>query len=146
MTLVGIQLVHAGLRRTEVVEFRPARLKAAAPGFFVWLASSAVGIALLQMGGFAPVLSSLAPLIALAVAVVAYAIVLLCGGTALKDPAPEYVKAAVDDVWLARVACDACDRSYTAQEMDLGRAGGRVLCLECQDVGTTGVSSTPVSA
>ncbi|MGW6359590.1 purine-cytosine permease family protein [Streptomyces sp. NPDC055092] len=131
---VGIVVTHFVLRpqeRREGPEFRPGRLRAVTPGLGVWIASSAVGIWLTQSPERFPVLSELAPLVVLLVSVVLYALVLVLTPSSLRrradDPRDE-----VDDVWAARIACQLCERSYAAVEMDRDPArGGAAICAGC---------------
>lgn len=138
VTLVGIMVTHRALNRNEIPEFRTSRLKTVAPGFFVWMVSSGVGILLLQLPTQFPTLSALAPLVSLAFAIVLYLVAHFAGGTALKNRSNDAVRESIEDLWAVRVECDSCELSYVAQEMDVAEHRSEVLCLACQ-----GSSSSP---
>ncbi|MES4886695.1 hypothetical protein [Streptomyces sp. NPDC096012] len=127
---VAIALTHILLhRRTEgtLPEFRPGRLRRVTPAAAVWVAVSVVGILLVEWGGAFGATWS-API----------TFVLSAGGYTLvsrfeallhrgDDPREE-----VADAWAARIRCHACDRSYTAVEMDRDpTAGGQAICAGC---------------
>ncbi|GII63735.1 hypothetical protein Skr01_38200 [Sphaerisporangium krabiense] len=136
---VGVVVTHFALtprdRGPGGPEFRPGRLRAFTPGLGVWVVSAAVGIWLTQSPETFPALSQLAPLIALAVSVVLYAVVLKLGPSSLLRRDGD-LRAEVDDVWAARVACGVCERSYVAFEMDRDPAGGDVpVCTACAELG-----------
>ncbi|MCG2621835.1 hypothetical protein LVY72_07875 [Arthrobacter sp. I2-34] len=129
---VGIMIVHWLLDRHKEPEFRPARLRAVAPGFGVWVASSAVGITLLQLPAQLPVLSALAPLVSLAASSLLYWAVRAAGLSAGKPVGADPVRAQVQDVWGTRIKCSGCTLNYVAFEMDTARSGDHPLCLDCQ--------------
>ncbi|WP_150110059.1 purine-cytosine permease family protein [Crystallibacter crystallopoietes] len=133
VTLVGIMATHSALNPRQAPEFRTHRLKAVGPGFMVWIVSSGVGIVLLQLPAQAPVLSALAPMISLGLAVLLYIAVHLAGGSAVKERRADPVRDSVEDLWNVRVECDSCERSYVAQEMDVPEQGQSVQCLACQE-------------
>lgn len=128
---VGIMLIHWLLDRNNEPEFRPARLHSIAPGFVVWVVSSASGIILLQVPASLPTLSALAPLVSLAVSMLLYWAVRAAGLSGRKPLKADLLRSQVTDVWAARVKCSACNMSYVAFEMDTARSGGP-LCLDCQ--------------
>jgi len=133
---VGIVVTHFVTRpaeRRSGPEFRPGRLKAVTPGLAVWIAASGIGIWLTRSSRSLPTLSSLAPLVALGVSVVLYALVLAFGPSSLvergADPRDE-----VADPQAARIACTVCSRSYTAVEMDRDPArDGAAVCTGCAE-------------
>ncbi|MBU8867806.1 purine-cytosine permease family protein [Paenarthrobacter aromaticivorans] len=129
---VGIMIVHWLLDRNKEPEFRPARLKAVAPGFGVWVVSSVLGIMLLQFPMQLPTLSALAPLISLAFSMLLYLAIRKAGLTARRSGAADAVRTQVSDLWGTRVGCDGCGLNYVAFEMDTTRSGDRALCLDCQ--------------
>lgn len=133
VTLVGIMVTHELLHKDKDPEFRASRLTAVAPGFYVWLISSGAGIALLQFGTVLPVLSALAPLVALVLAVGLYIAVNLAGGTSKLYAANDPVRAEISDLWATWIQCTACEHSYVAQEMDSDDERANVLCLACQE-------------
>ncbi|MGO4246186.1 cytosine permease [Paenarthrobacter sp. RAF54_2] len=128
---VGIMMVHWVLDRNTEPEFRPARLRGIAPGFGVWVVSSAAGIVLLQLPTQLPTLSALAPLVSLAASILLYAAVRLAGLSATRVLDADLLRDQIPDVWVARIKCSECDLSYVAFEMDMSRMGGP-LCLDCQ--------------
>ncbi|MEV7005075.1 hypothetical protein [Streptosporangium sp. NPDC051022] len=138
---VGIVVTHFALtpqdRGPDGPEFRPGRLRKATPGLGVWIVSAGIGIWLTQSSATFPTLSQLAPLVALVISVVLYALVLKLGPSSLLrregDPRTE-----VDDAWAARIACAICERSYVAFEMDRDPAnGGAPVCTACGELGRT---------
>ncbi|WP_218146289.1 purine-cytosine permease family protein [Geodermatophilus ruber] len=112
---VAIALVHIAVTRkdTGTPEFRPGRLKAATPAVAVWIVASVIGIYLVESGSTvgatwsAPITFLLAAVGYLAVS--RYDVLLERGN----DPRDE-----VEDAWAARIKCHACEKSYTALEMD----------------------------
>jgi purine-cytosine permease-like protein len=137
---VGVALVHLwSLRRSgrdlTSVEFRPGRIPAFNPGGLgAWFGATAVGVVLkvtdtassqlFEVGGL---------LITFAVACVLYGLALTLARPSWfvmarpHDPLDE-----IGDVELARVRCHACDRSYTAREMDRDpSAGHEAICASC---------------
>lgn len=133
VTLVGITVTHRAFNPRQAPEFRTYRLKALGPGFTVWIVSSGVGIVLLQLPAQLPVLSALAPLISLGLAVALYSAVRLKGGSAARERRADPVREEIEDLWTVRVECDSCERSYVAQEMDVPEQGFGVQCLACQE-------------
>lgn len=129
---VGIMMVHWLLDGDMEPEFRPARLRAVAPGFGVWVVSSALGIILLQVPAQLPTLSALAPLVSLAASALLYWAVRIAGLSARKPARADLLRAQVPDVWGTRIRCSECDLSYIAFEMDTARSADRPLCLDCQ--------------
>lgn len=133
---VGIVLTHFALtpdERKAGPEFRPGRIKRFSPGLIVWIVSAGIGIILAVNPATFPVLSPVAPLVALALSVALYALVLKAlPSTMLNrilDPRNE-----VDDAWSARIRCHRCERSYVAVEMDRDpSAGERAICNTCAD-------------
>ncbi|SEG88765.1 Purine-cytosine permease [Thermomonospora echinospora] len=136
---IGIVFTHFVLTpadRRNGPEFRPGRLRAVTPGLGVWVVASAVGIALTQSPQQFPRLSPLAPVVALAVSVLLYAVVLKLAPSSLLRREGD-LSDEVDDPWAARLACHVCDRSYTAVEMDRDPAAdGAPICAACGEVDT----------
>src|SRR5690606_3059940 len=113
---VGMQLVGWAFNRGKDVEFRPGRIKSVAPGFYLWVAATAIGIVLIEMPDQFPTLSALAPLVTFVVAVVGNALLQLTNATALRAPRRDTVRDQVSDLWGSRIRCQTCDKSYVAIE------------------------------
>ncbi|MEV8569735.1 hypothetical protein AB0436_29945 [Streptomyces sp. NPDC051322] len=128
---VAMMIVSWLFDRGAEVEYRPRRVKALAPGFAVWMVSSGVGIALLQMPDTLPVLSALAPLVSFALAGAGYAVIRAAGISGRRATTIPDVRLELSSPWNDRVRCAGCDLSYAGVEMDRDESG-RVLCLECQ--------------
>lgn len=135
---VAIALVHILLdRRGQIapdeVEFRPGRVRNLwAPGLVAWLSSAVIGITLIESG--LPWATTWSAIITFAVAAVLYAglrVVTRQHSAAIqRDHDP---RAEVDDAWEVRVACDRCDKSYIAHEMDRdpSHASLAPICADC---------------
>lgn len=128
---VGVMVVNWLLERGKEPEFRPARLHAFAPGFLVWLLSSAAGIALLQVPAQLPALSAVAPLVSLVLSMALYGATRFLGLNAKRAGVPDQIRSQIADLWDARIVCGECNLPYVAFEMDVAREG-RALCLDCQ--------------
>ena len=133
---IGMQLVNWIINRGKAIEFRPNRIKSVAPGFYLWLAATVIGIVLVEMPDQFPTLSALAPLVTFAIAVVGYTIMLLAKATALRPIVTDPIRDEVADLWNVRVRCASCNLSYIAVEMDTTRDGHAALCLNCQTLHT----------
>lgn len=133
VTLIAMMLTHRMMNSQELPEFRAGRLKRFGPGFFVWIVSSGIGVVLLQLPNQLPTLSALAPLISFILAMVLYAISQMAGASSLLRVDSDPVRRQVEDIWAARVECDACNLSYVAVEMDTAVKSNTVLCLACQN-------------
>lgn len=131
---VAMMIVSWCFDRGRDPEFRPARLRAFAPGFVVWMVAAAVGIALIQLPSDFPRLSALAPVVSFVVATVLYTAVRLFPAAQPVDSSPDPVRSEVDDSWEQRVRCESCDLFYVAVEMDVAQ-DGRPRCLACQNLG-----------
>ncbi|OZE92763.1 hypothetical protein CH298_02445 [Rhodococcoides fascians] len=129
---VGMQLVGWAFNRGKAVEFRPNRIKNVAPGFYLWVAATVLGIALIELPEQFPTLSALAPLVTFVFAVVIYTVMQFTSATAHLDPREDLVRTEVPMLWDSRVRCDSCELSYVAMEMDTSRSGQAVHCLKCQ--------------
>ena len=122
---VGITLTHYALvpaDRRPGPEFRAQRLPAVTGGLVIWLVATAVGIFLAESSAVPPVLNSTAPLVALAVSVVLYALLVTLRPTPVRvgpDPRDE-----VADPQATWVECHVCHDSYVAVEMDRDPAAG----------------------
>lgn len=127
---VAMMIVSWAFDRGRDPEFRPARIKAVAPGFVVWMAASGIGIALLQMPETLPVLSALAPLVTFVLAA-AYTAVRAAGLGGIRPTSADPVRESIEDPWAVRAKCGECDLHYVGVEMDVDRSS-RVLCLDCQ--------------
>jgi purine-cytosine permease-like protein len=129
---VGIVCTHMLLVRGDrkALEFRASRLPKVTPGLAVWVLSAAVGIFLVQDHSLPARLSSLAPVIVLALSVVLYAAVLLLLPAPRRNPHAD-PRDEVTDSWAARVVCTSCDSGYVAVEMDRHPGSGAVVCDEC---------------
>lgn len=128
---VAMMAVSWAFDRGSEPEFRPARVKALAPGFAVWMAASGVGIALLQMPTEFPRLSALAPLVTFILAAAAYTVVRMVGASGRRATAADPVRDILQEPWDVRVQCGRCDLHYVGVEMDVDQLGD-VLCLDCQ--------------
>ncbi|GGU47163.1 purine-cytosine permease family protein [Nocardioides albus] len=132
---MGIQLVGWWLDRGKDVEFRPERLKNVAPGFYLWVGSTALGILLVETPGHFPTASALAPLITFTVAAAGYIAMRLINATAHAPNRPDRIRDQVADLWNTRIRCHRCKLSYAAIEMDTGADDTIILCLKCQSLG-----------
>lgn len=135
---VGILLAHYFLTgRGRHTEFRALRLPAVTWGLAVWVVSAGTGIALREVPGVPPSLSTIAPLVSLAISVVLYALVLAATKQigATKDvPHPETLWSShgVEDPWRTYIQCGTCERSYVAVELDRNdRQQGEPICDGC---------------
>lgn len=128
---VAMMIVSWVFDRDRAVEFRTRRVKVVAPGFFVWVGVSAVGIALIQMPAQFPTLSALAPLVSFLLALLIFSVVRLAGASGLREFSPDHVREVLADPWAVRVQCTSCRLHYVGIEMD-STAHGDVLCLDCQ--------------
>ncbi|MFI1742097.1 purine-cytosine permease family protein [Streptomyces sioyaensis] len=128
---VAIALVHIAVRgadRDGLPEFRPLRLVPVSAGAGAWLSASAVGITLTEQKANA-VLAQLAPLVTIALAAGLYWLALRFAPDPVRERAGD-PRDEVENIWEARVRCDACDRSYVAVEMDR-TAQDKVVCSAC---------------
>lgn len=128
---VAMMIISWVVDRGRDVEFRPGRVKVLAPGFFVWIGTSALGIALIERPTLFPTLSALAPLVSFVLALVAFAVVRSIGLSGRRTTAPDPVREQLADPWAVRVLCSRCGLHYVGIEMDVDDRGS-VLCLECQ--------------
>lgn len=130
---VGIALTHYALvpaDRGEGPEFRAQRLPAVTWGLGVWVLAAGVGIYLAEAPHVPAVLASTAPLAALVISVVVYAVVVKAvparaQGHAL-DPRTE-----VADPTAVWIECHVCAKSYVAVEMDRDAHLGLPICDAC---------------
>ncbi|MGV8872556.1 MAG: purine-cytosine permease family protein [Rhodococcus sp. (in: high G+C Gram-positive bacteria)] len=129
---VGMQLVGWAFGRGSPIEFRPGRVKSVAPGFYVWVLATVIGIALIEFPTTFPTLSALAPLVTLIVSVIAYAVLLATGATSRRPVEHDDPRTQIQDIWAARVKCHICEGSYVGVEMDFASTGDSVDCLRCQ--------------
>ncbi|MFD5228759.1 purine-cytosine permease family protein [Streptomyces qaidamensis] len=130
---VAMVIVSWLFDRGAEVEYRPRRVKALAPGFAVWMVSSGVGIALLQMPDTLPVWSALAPLVSFALAGAGYAVLRAAGISGRRATTTPDVRSELPSPWDVRLRCAGCGLSYVGVEMDRDESG-RVRCLECQSM------------
>lgn len=133
---VGIVITHFVLcpaDREAGPEFRATRLRPFTPGLGAWLLSAVAGVTLAARPEAFPALAPLAPLVTLAVSVIAYGLAFKLLPSGRPQTGARDVRDEVDDVWSARVRCDSCHRSYAAVEMDFVADGTRVGCLACAD-------------
>lgn len=134
---VGVAMTHIAwfcLRgaKADTLEFRPGRVPLVNPGgLLAWVSASLIGSLLLAFGGsFGGIW---APPIALAVAVIVYAVSLMMARRNWFvverpfDPRHE-----VDDPWAARIRCHHCKQAYIAHEMDRDPSSNHApICLAC---------------
>lgn len=113
-------------------EFRAQRMPRLSWGFCAWIVSTAVAIWLEESSSAPERLSSIAPLIALVIAVVLYtAVFYLAPRRTALDVSD--VRAEVSDPWHDYVRCSVCDKSYIAYEMDrnIHAADDAAICDAC---------------
>lgn len=127
---VAIALTHIVLHRRvegDSPEFRPGRLRRLTPAAAVWVVVSVAGVLFVEFGG--PVGTTWAAPLTFVLSGAGYAAVSRFDAHLRRpfDPREE-----VDDVWATRILCHACDRSYTAAEMDRDpSAGHHAICAGC---------------
>lgn len=129
---IAMQLVSWTFNRGKDIEFRPNRIKSVAPGFYLWLSATVIGIVLVEMPDQFPVLSALAPLVTFGIATIGYSIMLLAKTTALRPQTQDRIREEIADLWDVRVRCTSCELSYIAVEMDTTKDGREARCLNCQ--------------
>lgn len=139
---MGIEYVHWLFNRGQDVEFRAKRLKKVAPGFYLWVLTTVIGIVLVEKPDNFGRASALAPLIAFLIAALGYALVQATNATALAPRTPDTIRDQVTDLWGTRIKCHNCQLSYVAIEMDTAKDGHTVLCLKCQAVGDSARAAT----
>ncbi|GAA2357735.1 purine-cytosine permease family protein [Dactylosporangium salmoneum] len=131
---VGIALTHYALvpaDREGGPEFRAQRLPAVTWGLGVWALAAAVGIYLAEAPSVPPLLSSTAPVAALVISVVLYAVVVK-GLPARRQTHTLDPRTEVADPKATWIECHACTKSYIAVEMDRDvNAGGAPVCDAC---------------
>lgn len=115
---VGVLVTHyaltSGWRRTE---FRAQRMPRITAGLVVWILSAAAAIWLEESAAAPERLAAIAPLVALVMSVVLYAIAFYLLRPRQHTPAVE-IRDEVTDPWREYVRCNACTKSYVAYEMD----------------------------
>ncbi|MFF0291810.1 purine-cytosine permease family protein [Streptomyces sp. NPDC005262] len=130
---VGITLTHYWLvpeDRAHGPEFRALRLPRLTWGLGVWVLSAAGGITLAEAPGVPALLAQGAPVAALVMSVLLYALtVKLRPVTTSLAPDP---RAEVDDPAAVRAECHLCAKSYAVTEMDRSHAQGHAaVCDAC---------------
>lgn len=135
---VGVMTVHMLLSRDriETAEFRAGRLPRFTLGLAVWVVSAGFGIWLTQStyagahwGAFGARMTALAPGAVLILSAALYAVVLLALPAKRRTHAD--VRDEISDLWSNYAACDHCDKSYVAVEMDRVAANSAVTCDAC---------------
>ncbi|MFG2791014.1 purine-cytosine permease family protein [Streptomyces sp. NPDC048419] len=130
---VGIALTHYVLvpqDRAAGPEFRALRLPRVTWGLAAWVLASAVGIFLAEAHGVPAALAGAAPLVALVVSAVLYAIAVKLRPPAVPDrPDPRAEVAEPAGTW---AECHRCEKAYVVLEMDREpAAGGAAVCDAC---------------
>lgn len=115
---VGVLATHYVLTKGwKGTEFRAQRMPRVTFGLGAWVASAAVAIWLEESAAAPPKLAAVAPVVALVVSVVLYAVAFaLAPGR--RELAVSDVRFEVTDPWRDYVRCGACGKSFVAYEMD----------------------------
>lgn len=131
---VGVLVTHYALTKGwKGTEFRAQRMPRVTWGLAAWLVSAAVAI-WLEESSAAPVkLAAIAPVAALVISVVLYAVIFLAVSGRREVLPVSDIRDEVSDPWRDYVECTACSKSYVAYEMDrdVHSADHRPICDAC---------------
>lgn len=132
---VAILMTHYALNCDvdHGLEFRPGRVKAIMPGAWALVIATIVGIAIVEGGTKGSWYVETAPILISCLAAFSYWSILkfVNGGliSRVSDPRDD-----VADVWRTHIECHACNRSYSAIEMDRDpSAGQQAICAGCAE-------------
>ncbi|MFP3996576.1 allantoin permease [Pseudomonas capeferrum] len=112
-------------------EFRPGRVKAVMPGAWAIIASTVLGIMIIELGPKGAWFVEIAPMLIAVVAATTYWLLtrFTFGGrlARLSDPRND-----VQDPWRYHIECHVCNRSYSAIEMDRDSSHNQeAICTGC---------------
>lgn len=131
---VGILITHYALTKGwSGTDFRAQRVPRVTWGLAAWLISAGIAIWLEESSAAPAKFAAIAPIVALVVSVVLYAIGhVVLAGRRTTLPVSD-IRREVDDPWRDYVRCNECTKSYVAYEMDrdVHSDDHRPLCDAC---------------